>query len=221
MKRLALVTLILFSCSSNKTGSGIQDKDIEKSESKTKSGSKAISKKEIIEELDGLEEYIISEAFPDDPHEPYTPKMAEEFGLTVRGETIGDVEIFSMRGNPPPLDISEEAKMYLERYGGWLTWDPDAPEGGQWGWEPREVGCGVFMQYDPSANIAIILTGVHLEGHCRRCAKRVRGKWKWEGCSCEDIKILNQLYATTENRLNRDGHSNHEPNYSYCGETDE
>jgi len=137
---------------------------------------------------------------------PYTPGRAEREDWLVVGKILGGkVEVFSRKGEAPEPDLSDEAKGYLKKYGGWLTWSPDAPGEGQWGWEPRETGCGVFMQHDQVANIAIILAGVSLEAHCRLCAVRKRGRWKWQGCTCEENGQLEDLYVETENRLNRDG----------------
>lgn len=142
-------------------------------------------------------------AWGDEP--PYTPERAGREGWFTSKRTIGGVEVFSRRGKPPPLELSKEAEGYLKKHGGWLTWSPDAPEGGSWMWEPRERGCGVFMQGDQVANTAIVLAGVSLEAHCRLCAERRRGRWKWRGCTCEEHGELEDIYKETENRLNRDG----------------
>jgi len=197
MKRIALVPLILLACSTDEAKEPLPaeapppvvDEPAQPVGEKVEAGEKT--------ELDV--------SYP--PYSPYTLQQAEEHGWMVTGKTIGGTEIFSQKGKPPPLEISDEAKGYLERYGGWLTWSPDAPGGGQWGWEPRERGCGHYMQWDQVADISIILAGVELEAHCRLCADRVRGQWRWRGCSCEALQELEDLYVTTENRLARDGNT--------------
>jgi len=113
---------------------------------------------------------------------------------------------------PPDPELSDEALAALAKHKGTLTWHPDAPEGGQWEYQPTsDCGWG-HDQYDEVASIAVILAASEADNECRICGPKKKGRWvdpgpppEYAGCTDEQWAEIESLYCATACRLERDG----------------